>query len=478
VALLDPFRGIFNRPARVAPTETLGVGGAVAVGGYLDRNERSTDLVGTERYRTFSDILANVSIAAAGIRFFLNLVAKAGWKFEPAEGVPGAIEYAEKTEAAFYGMETPWSRVVRRSAMFRMHGFAIQEWTAKRMPDGTIGFLDVAPRPQVTIERWDLERSGNVLGVIQRAPATGEEIYLPRQKIVYAVDDSLADTPEGLGLFRHMVEPAKRLRAYQLLEAYGFESDLVGVPLARAPLRMLEDLVKQGALSEADREAILSPLKAFLQNHAKNPQLGLLLDSEPFRSLDEASTPSSSKKWEVETMTSETATLQERLAASIERLNREIARVLGVEGLLLGATQTGSLALSQDKSQNFGLIVDSTLTECKETFQDDLVKPLFRLNGWPEEAEPTLKTDATQYRDILQVTSALAQMATAGAVLAPEDPAIAEVRDLLGISRPLPVELADAEDAALGEDADAEDEEVEAPEDEDEGAAIEDEPTE
>ena len=61
---LDLF-GMFRR--RVAPTQTAGVGGSVVLGGYLDRKERNPDLQNTDtRYRTFSDVMTNVSIVAAG----------------------------------------------------------------------------------------------------------------------------------------------------------------------------------------------------------------------------------------------------------------------------------------------------------------------------------------------------------------------------------------------------------------------------
>ena len=122
------------------------------------------------------------------------------------------------------------------------------------------------------------------------------------------------------------------------------------------------------------------------------------------------------------------------MATAIERINREIARVLGVEAIILGDGDAGSYALSRDKTNQFSLTVDSTLQELAEGFEDDLLTPLWQLNGWPIEAMPSLKPEAVQYRDIEQVTAALRDMANAGAVLDPDDPAINEVRALLGLS--------------------------------------------
>ena len=66
----------------------------------------------------------------------------------------------------------------------------------------------------------------------------------------------------------------------------------------------------------------------------------------------------------------------------------------------------------------------------------DLLLALWRLNGWDAALMPEIRTEAVQYRDIQQIGATLRDLATAGAVLDPEDPVIGEVRDLMGLSRP------------------------------------------
>lgn len=418
---------------RVRPTQTVGVGGTAVHSGYVEDPELNPKLRGRERYRTYDQILANVSIVSAGTRFFLGLVGRAAWKFEPAEGA-GGKEIAEFVEDAAYDMTTPWSRVIRRSAMYRFKGFSVQEWTAKKREDGKIGFLDVEHRPQITIERWELDSSGTVHGVVQRSPQTFEEIYIPRSKLVYVVDDSLTDSPEGLGLFRHCVDAASRLQRFEYLEGISFETDLRGIPIGRAPFALLQKAVKDNLLSEADRLKAEQALKAFISGHVKNPELGLLLDSAPYFSQDEGSTPSGSMQWGMELLRGEGGP-QEPVGAAIERLNREIARVLGVEGLLLGDSSEGSHALSKDKSANFSMLIDSTLEELSQVFQKDFVETLLELNGIDKKLAPTLKPDKVQFREVEQITGALSELAKAGGVMPPDDPAINEVRDMLGLSR-------------------------------------------
>lgn len=421
-------------PSPLKPQFPIGDTGVAVYGGHLTTNERDGSLIGTRKYQTFGEILANVSIVAAGVRFFLNLVSAARWKVVAPEG-SGAQgeELAEKVQTMLDGMDTSWHRIVRKAAMYRFYGFAVLEWIMRRAEDGTIELANVEHRPQSTIERWDLDASGAVLGVVQTIQQTGASVNIPREKVVYLVEDSLSDSPEGLGLLRHIVEPARRLRKYEQLEGFGFEGDLRGIPLLRAPLMELLREVQAGTLKKEDMDRLLAPFVALMENHTKNPNLAMLLDSEPYTTRDAAATPSATPKWSAELMDGGDYSLEE-VAEAIMRIVAEIARILGVEHLLLG-TNGGSYALSRDKSNNFGLVVDSTLKELREQFEKDLLGPLWLLNGWDPELKPELVTDTNATRDVEQVSAVIRDLSSAGVVLDREDDAVAELFGILGLPR-------------------------------------------
>lgn len=443
--LLEPLR------RRASPTETVGHMGTAVWAGFIQEREKNQALAGREKYHTYSDIIANTAIVSAGLRYFLNLISKADWRAEPActkEGdpFPGAEEVAEKFDLIMKSTETPWNRIVRRAGLFPFYGFSIQEWTARRLEEdeAVIGFKDVEPRAQSTIERWDVDQYGDVRGVVQRSPVTQEELYIPRAKIVYLLDDTLNDSPEGLGLFRHIADPARRLIRYEQLEGFGFETDLRGVPIGRVPFTEMARLKKAGKLTDAEELGLIRHVTAFIEKHIKNPALGLVLDSEPFRSADAGATPGAQRQWDLELLKA-SSTSQAEVAETIQRLNREIARIMGVEGILLGESGGGSLAMSRDKSSGFYTVVSTTIKALTQGFGNDLVKPLMRLNGWDMKLKPTLKTDAIQFREVTEVTEALSQLAAAGAPTMPGDPAVNVVREMLG----LPKEDADAVAEAL-----------------------------
>lgn len=423
----------------VAPTQTAGRGGATAYGGYLLQRERSPGLVGKQRYLTYSELLANTSIVAAGTRYFLNILGKSTWSVEPAtdsEGkeLAGAKEVADFVESCMSDMSTPWSKVIRRAAMYRYFGFQVQEWTAKRREDGKLGMLDVEARPQVTIERWDLDPGGTVLGCWQLSELMAQEAYLPRKKIIHISDDALNDSPEGLGLLRHLVKGAQRLNVYEVLEQIAYETDLRGIPIARAPLAELRAAEKNGKLEPGELTKMLSPLTRFLDSHIRNEKSGVMLDSKTYTTDDDKNAPSNVRLWEMELLQGNSTTSAE-VAVAINRVNREMALILGAEHLLLGSDGTGSLALSQSKTSDFYMTVSSVQGDIKEAYNRDWVGAICTLNGIPKELWPVLKTEDVQFKDVEKMAVALKDMATAGAVMAPDDPAIGEMRDLLGLSR-------------------------------------------
>ncbi len=435
----------FGGRKSVGPMTTAGTSGEDGFAdstGYIRSDERSYKLRGRQRYITYAELLNNTVIAAAGVRYFLNLVANAEWVFKPAEDengevLPGAQEAADFVKDCLTKMDSPWSKVVRRAARFRFHGFSWQEWTARRRPDGRIGFADIEPRPCGSIERWDLDEGNSVMGVIQ--VVAGKEAYLPRGKALYLVDDVLQDSPDGTGLLRHVVRSADRLKGFEDLEELAFETDLRGIPIGRAPLRELREAngKGEGATGYLTADQIRRARQAvdnFVKNRLLNKSKGAVFDSETYqgKTPDGGTTPSSVRKWDVELLKGESSG-QEEVRKAIHDTNLDIARLLGVEHLMLGSDGTGSLALIGGKLSSFFLVVSSTLGEVAEAADRDLIPVLCSLNGIPEELWPSAVPSEIDVNDVEAVAQVLASLATAGAPLMPNDPAVDAVRARVGL---------------------------------------------
>jgi hypothetical protein len=177
------------------PTQNIGTGGFAVFGGFLQSPEKNPDLVGSKRYVTYTNAIANSPVAAKGVRLYFDLVGGADWTAEPANDSKAAKAIAETVDKVIHGMTRPWRQVVRYQARYHLFDFATAVWTAKRRPDGTWG-ADVDPRPNHTIWRWDVDpATSEFRGVWQLSPQTFEETYLPRSRLVYSVDATLTDSP-------------------------------------------------------------------------------------------------------------------------------------------------------------------------------------------------------------------------------------------------------------------------------------------
>lgn len=439
------------------PTKAIGTSNINGNGGYIFENERDPNLVGANRWKTYDEMLRNTTIVATGVRAFLNLLSGAQWTVNAAEGQeenPKAQEIADLCYDCLFDMTTSWATVVRKTAMFRFNGSAILEWTAKRRADGAIGFMDIENRPVSSIEKWNRDASGTLESVTQRT-LVGGVAEIPRSKVVYAVDDTLTDSPEGLGLFRHCAPTDERLKIFLGLEETGFTTDLRGIPIARAPLEQLRREVEAAGGGEASKKAeanrinSLEPLRKFVRRHLRSKDTGVMLSSDTFMSQGgDTQSPSSVYKWDLDLLNGDSTSFAD-IAKSISRMTQELARLLGVEHLLLGSDGTGSLALAQSKIGTFYLNLSSTLQDLVEIFERDIIGPLALLNGWPDELLPELAVAEISEVDIEMVTRALASLATAGAPLTPDDPAVGEVRDRLGLSRTPSDLMAREADAAI-----------------------------
>jgi len=449
---LNRIAGAFSK---AAPTQTLGTSrteGGVMTGegaGTFDEPNRQLNLVGIRRFQEYDRLARDVSIIGAGTRLFLNLIGNAVWTVNPPLGLndnelPAAQEYADQAYKDIFNMTTSWASVTRKTAAYKLYGFCIQEWTAKKKPDGTIGIKDIEHRPQRTIARWKRDEGGTVESVVQHA-AGRKDVELPRSKIIYAVDDTLTDSPEGVGLFRHLQVSATRLELFQDLEEIGFTTDLRGIPIARGPLAEMRKAVldagPEGSAArvneEARRASLLSPLRSWLEKHLRNERSGMLLPSDPYIStgVDKATSPSTMPKWTLELLNGDSQSF-DAMANAINRMNQELARTLGVEHLLLGADGGGSLALARSKVGTFYLTVTSTLLDLLEIYDRDLLSWWSDLNGVPEELRPQMGVNEISDRDVEQLLEGLAKLAMAGAPVLPDDPAVGEIYDLWGLTRP------------------------------------------
>jgi hypothetical protein len=401
-------------------TEAPGRPGFSAYGGNLQSNESNAERQGTERWRLDGETKRNVSIVGAGLRRYTEFLGAPEWRVPPWDDSPESIERAEFADRQLKNLATPWRTVVQTGGQARLDGAAIQVWAARKLPDGRIGLADVVSRPMHTIERWELDAEGKLLGVWQRAPQDAAEHFLERGRMVFTQDIPLTDSPAGVGIMRHLAEPARELRELRKMLLQGLETDLTGIPVMWAPIERLRAQIGQakpggGTYSAADFQSDIAGATNLAGNPIKGKKTALLFDSTPFQGIDGGLT--GPRQYDVQLLSSggrAHAVVAERIRAVMW----DLAIILGVEYLLLGADGSGSLAMAQAKTLDFYRLVIGALNGYAEVVQRDVLRPLWALNGWDPETAPRPVFDKLEFLDVVQVmTTALPALATAGVPL-------------------------------------------------------------
>lgn len=403
-----------------------GVTGVSAYGGYISHGEANADLTGGKRWVTYTNAML-IPVVALGVRYFTGLLAGTKWHAEPNErggkdAERGALICTEGLLEA--PLRTPWSRIVPKAAMCRYLGFSLHATAMRRRPDGMIVYSAIEHRPQHTIEKWIRANEHSPFeSVIQRSKESGQEIPISLDECFYCVDDTLTDSPEGVGLLRHIVELVRRLGHYELLEGVAYEQDLGGTPFGGAPLSETARKAKGDAAQV--KAAVDEAMRAFndlLNNRNKNPTKPQyhVYDSEPYRDTDGKLT--TIPKWKLDIIKGETANLPS-IHTVIGRIQLEIARVLGVEFALVGGGDAkGSYGMHEDKTSMFATILQTTLDELGWFATQQLARRLVARNGLdPDTCTPKLIAEPISTEAVLTATQALAQLNMAG--LAPNDPA-------------------------------------------------------
>jgi hypothetical protein len=413
----------FTGGAKPAPvTKPSGSDGVYSYGGYLASGERSNALVGPQKWVTYTNAL-NYPIIATGCYYSTGLLAGTEWHCEPNElGGADADRAVEIVEQGLLKAQlpTPWSAVVAKMSLFEYMGFALCEWIVKTRADDMVVFADIAHRPQYTIDRWDKPDEQQPWQAVSQLTHAGGRYVIPRSRLFYCVADRLTDSPDGVGRLRHVVELHRQLEVLEALEGHAFQTDLRGMPLARAPLSELKALALQRNPGASDDEvrafvaAATANIREIAANSAKTPDKVpyILFDSEPFKGAD-PNVFTGVLRWTFELIKGQTNGLPD-VNVLIKRKQAEIARLLGIEFAMMGQAG-GAYSMHEDKTSMFATFLQNTLTTIAACATRDLARVLVALNGLdPDTCCPKLVAEPISTDAIETTCRALSYLGQAG----------------------------------------------------------------
>lgn len=444
----------------------------VAFAGYVIDHERQPDLVGPQRWVTYSNAFSRPPVA---IRAILQHSLLSGLKWSVVENEAGGTDATRGAELVQAGLidarlPVPWGEVVARAAMSWFFGSSLHATAMGRRPDGSIAYTDIAHRPMHTIDKWLRKNDQVPFDAVEQSTRDGKSYIIPLAECLYLVEKMLSDDPYGVGVLRLVVERIRRAGAYEKLEGAEMFSSMAGTPIYRAPLEEINAQARQAADPTAYREAKLAAIKGAVENRIKTPerQMYLGLDSAPYTGTD-PNTITSTPKWGIEVLKGELQGLAD-IRKVISDLDLDIARILGVEWVLVGGNDgAGSYGMHESKVGMFQSSLQALANRIANRATMQLARRLVAANGLdPETACPYLVPEKLSSTAVLDAVAALEGLSRAG--LHPEDPAHDLIRERLELP-PRPMEaIQEALMAPRGQV-------TEEPEDEDELADADEEPS-
>lgn len=366
---------------------------------------------GIEVYREMSE---NDDVIGAILYAIEMLVRQAKWNVEPAGATEKDREAAEFVESCMHDMQNTWTDTISEILSFLTYGWSFHEIVYKRRMgntkdsrtrskynDGLIGWKKLPIRAQETLYQWEYDDNDNLIGMTQQPPPGFGLYTIPIEKAMLFRSKSRKDNPEGRSILRNAYRSWYFKRRIQEIEGIGIERDLAGLPVIHAPedCEIWDDESPENIEKRANLENMVKQIR-------RDEAEGIVLPHG----------------FEMELL-STGGTRQFDTNAIIDRYDTRIAMTVLADFIFLGHQQTGSFALSSDKTELFAVAIGSYLDIICETFNSHGIPQLIDINGQHFAGitdYPKMTHGDIEDADIAKVASFVKEMAGIG-ILVPDD---------------------------------------------------------
>lgn len=352
---------VFNEYGRVGQNKYAGV---------FDE-EFLTELKGIKGIEVYKEMSDNDDIIGAMLFAIEMLIRQVKWDIEPKGNKRKDKEAAQFVKSCLNDMQQSWQDTVSEILSFLIYGWSYHEICYKRRMgrnrnsilnskynDGLIGWKRLPIRSQDTLYRWEYDNNDELTGMSQIAPPDYMIKTIPIEKALHFVTKSRKNNPEGRSILRNSYVDYYYKKYFRQIEGIGIERDLAGLPVLQLP----EDL---NLLNETDENAMKALIYAqkLVTNIKRNEKSGIVL---PYG-------------WNF-SLVNGGSRRQIDVGKRINEINTNIAMTCMADFLFLGHEQTGSFALSSDKTKLFSVAIGTYLNIICEVFNNQAIPKLIDLN--------------------------------------------------------------------------------------------------
>ena len=387
-------------------------------------------------YRTIRTMTDRIPIIATYVQLFNAFVGKAKFSFKAVK--EGDEQSVEEANRIFYSeFEGHWPRSLTKMAAFKLNGFSVNEWVPKVSENGEGWVL----KRFVNLPQWTIQD-------ILFDPVEAEVDYflqvqlnhgsirqkIPRTRTAYLVEQGPnVDSPFGRGVLTNAAYIGLQILQLMELEQAGNIANLRRVPNLYAPYALIRQQVSTGQLTEEQGDELLKRFEEILTDPDSGPDIKTVLESQsyPINRPDGTTMPSNERIWAVEYPPP--VPVIESGKEPIERKTNAIARMLGIEALLLGQQGVGSFALAEVQASLWYQTLDSTLADIARELKS-VLKHIWVWNGKSEDDVPDVEYDRASYLSPGDLIDLVNKLANLGMQVNPEGGLVQEILDKAGLS--------------------------------------------
>lgn len=344
---------------RGQPVKTIEVGttGTQIYGGYLSE-EHIAELRGRPWQETIDKIRRsdpNVKMTLQALKLPLK---SSHWFFNTVEESEMAEMQKRLIEKVlFHDINKPFTKLIGEIVTMIDCGFSLFEITHEaKIGDAELGdytsIKSIAFRAQKTIERWNVDKDGNLISVYQIAYGDlGKTVELDSRFLLHFAPEAEGDNFEGISVLRAMYGNWLRKNHFLKLLAAGIEKFAIPTPVLTVP---------EGKENSPEYDAAVRVLKAYTSNQSNYITKPAGWDiSFPNAAKFDA----------------------ENIRQTVNMENQEMVNSILASFLILGQNgASGNRALGDTLSDFFKLTIQQYADHIAEQMQRKIFEPLIKMN--------------------------------------------------------------------------------------------------
>ena len=333
--------------------------------------EYESKLQGRRGVEIYTEMAESDSVIGAMLFAVEMLLRQADWSVDPGGDTEADKEAAAFVKSCMGDMSTTWQDTISEILTFVTYGWSWHEIVYKRRmgqsddprlnskyDDGLIGWRKLPIRSQDTLWQWNFDEEGELVGMTQMAPPDFSVRTIPKSKSIHFRTKSRKNSPEGRSILRNCYRDWYFKRRMQEIEGIGVERDLAGLPMLTPP-----EGVNIWDASDPEMVQQLAYATQLVQNVRRDALEGIV---KPYG-------------WEFQLLNGGSRR-QFEIGSIIERYDSRIAMTILADFVLLGHQETGSWALSSDKTEMFSVAIGAYMNTVCEAFNTQAIPRLIELN--------------------------------------------------------------------------------------------------